>query len=167
MLCQLIGHLSRTPQGIVGRIDRSSQLAQLLNHHFAVGGILSDQTAEGGDGASVQFQFLLHGGNEGVQFLRIAFQNGTCGFVPGLCQPEGDMGEFGDGGFVRIGRVDEGHDLTRLGLGGCRIALLGGLLSSENPYQEAVIQALSAIGTPLSPAHDALWGAAQMAWEQL
>ena len=85
-----------------------------------------------------------------------------------------DQAAKGDAGALRIlsRGAAELHDLVlavqnRLGLGGCRIALLGGLLSSENPYQEAVIQALSAIGTPLSPAHDALWGAAQMAWEQL
>ena len=53
----------------------------------------------------------------------------------------------------------------RLGLAGCRITLLGGLLSSENPYRQAVADKLTYLGTVIPPAHDALWGAAQMAWE--
>lgn len=53
----------------------------------------------------------------------------------------------------------------RLGLSGCRIVLLGGLLSGENPYRQAVAEALTYLGTVIPPAHDALWGAAQMAWE--
>lgn len=54
---------------------------------------------------------------------------------------------------------------TRLGLAGCDIALLGGLLTGENPYRTLVAQTLSRLGRVVSPAHDALWGAAQMAWE--
>ncbi len=54
---------------------------------------------------------------------------------------------------------------NRLGLSGCPIALLGGLLSEENPYRRRVVQTLSPLGTPMAPAHDALWGAAQMAFE--
>lgn len=53
----------------------------------------------------------------------------------------------------------------RLGLEGRPIALLGGLLSGENPYRQTVEQKLSGLGTVIYPAHDALWGAAQMAWE--
>ena len=53
----------------------------------------------------------------------------------------------------------------RLDLRNCRIALLGGLLSEENPYRDAVAQKLTYLGTVLPPQHDALWGAAQMAWE--
>ena len=47
----------------------------------------------------------------------------------------------------------------------CRIALLGGLIAPENPYRRAVVQRLSALGTVVCAEHDALWGAAQMAWE--
>ena len=54
---------------------------------------------------------------------------------------------------------------NRLNLQGCPIALLGGLLSSDNPYHDQVVSRLSRLGTVISPAHDALWGAAQMAWE--
>ncbi len=53
----------------------------------------------------------------------------------------------------------------RLGLEGRPIALLGGLLSGENPYRRAVARKLADLGTVIYPAHDALWGAAQMAWE--
>lgn len=53
----------------------------------------------------------------------------------------------------------------RLGLENCPIALLGGLLSQENAYRRRVEAKLSQLGSVISPAHDALWGAAQMAWE--
>ena len=53
----------------------------------------------------------------------------------------------------------------RLGMPQCRIALLGGLISSDNPYRQAVVNALSCLGTVVPAQHDALWGAAQMAWE--
>lgn len=55
----------------------------------------------------------------------------------------------------------------RLGLEGCRIALLGGLLSEDNPYRRIVVEALGQLGAVMAPEHDALWGAAQMAWEML
>ncbi len=54
---------------------------------------------------------------------------------------------------------------NRLNLQGCPIALLGGLISEENPYRSIVVKELSKLGIPIAPAHDALWGAAQMAWE--
>lgn len=54
---------------------------------------------------------------------------------------------------------------TRLGLPGCRIALLGGLLESGNPYRRCVAEKLGCLGTVIPAAHNALWGAAQMAWE--
>ena len=53
----------------------------------------------------------------------------------------------------------------KLNLPGCRIALLGGLISSQNPYQQVVSETLSPLGTVVTPQHNALWGAAQMAWE--
>ena len=53
----------------------------------------------------------------------------------------------------------------RLGMPKCRISMLGGLLSSENPYRRAAAEALTYLGTVVPPRHDALWGAAQMAWE--
>lgn len=56
---------------------------------------------------------------------------------------------------------------TKLDLQNCPIALLGGLLESDNPYRRAVVEALSPLGKPQAPNHDALWGAAQMAWEML
>ena len=53
----------------------------------------------------------------------------------------------------------------RLDLAGCRIALLGGLIAEENPYRQTVAETLGAMGTVISAEHNALWGAAQMAWE--
>lgn len=53
----------------------------------------------------------------------------------------------------------------RLCLEGCPIGLLGGLLENDNPYRKIVVHKLSRLGQPISPAHDALWGAAQMVWE--
>lgn len=53
----------------------------------------------------------------------------------------------------------------RLGLENCPIALLGGLLSQDNVYRRRVEKKLSRLGPVIYPAHDALWGAAQMAWE--
>ena len=56
---------------------------------------------------------------------------------------------------------------TQLQLQQCPLALLGGLISTDNPYRRVVVQTLSSLGTVIAPAHDALWGAAQMAWENL
>lgn len=53
----------------------------------------------------------------------------------------------------------------QLGLSHCRIALLGGLLEIDNAYRRVVAEKLSSLGTVIQPAHNALWGAAQMAWE--
>ena len=53
----------------------------------------------------------------------------------------------------------------RLNMPRCRIALLGGLIASENPYRQAVVDKLTYLGTVVSARHNALWGAAQMAWE--
>jgi len=53
----------------------------------------------------------------------------------------------------------------RLDMPKCRIALLGGLIASDNPYRRAAVEALSALGDVVTAEHDALWGAAQMAWE--
>ena len=53
----------------------------------------------------------------------------------------------------------------RLDLPGCRIALLGGLLEADNPYRSVVAAELACLGTVMTPEHNALWGAAQMAWE--
>lgn len=53
----------------------------------------------------------------------------------------------------------------KLDMPGCRIALLGGLLTSENPYRQAVAEKLTYHGTVYPPKNNALWGATQMAWE--
>ena len=48
-----------------------------------------------------------------------------------------------------------------------RVALMGGLLAEENVYRETVCAALSGTAQPVRPMHDALWGAAQLAFEAL
>ena len=53
----------------------------------------------------------------------------------------------------------------RLGMPGCRIALLGGLLTEKNAYRKVVAEELSCLGCVMAGEHSALWGAAQMAWE--
>ncbi len=53
----------------------------------------------------------------------------------------------------------------RLKLSHCPIALMGGLLREENIYRHMVKERLSPLGDVVYPAHDPLWGAAQMAWE--
>jgi len=53
----------------------------------------------------------------------------------------------------------------RLDLKGCRIALLGGLLETDTLYRRCVAEKLSGLGSVICPEHNALWGAAQMAWE--
>lgn len=55
----------------------------------------------------------------------------------------------------------------KLDLAGCRIALLGGMIDWDTPYRDTVVRALEPLGQPIRPAHDALWGAAQMAYENL
>lgn len=55
----------------------------------------------------------------------------------------------------------------KLQMAQCPIALLGGLITADNPYRRIVAETLSPLGTVITPAHDALWGAAQMAWEIL
>ena len=41
------------------------------------------------------------------------------------------------------------------------------MLAEENVYREAVCAALSGMAQPARPLHDALWGAAQLAFEAL
>ena len=52
-----------------------------------------------------------------------------------------------------------------LGMDRPRVALLGGLLETENPYSEMVKNKLRAVCETAAPEHDALWGAAQLARE--
>lgn len=54
---------------------------------------------------------------------------------------------------------------ARLDMQQCRIGLLGGLIAAENPYRRVVAERLASLGSVVYPEHDALWGAAQMAWE--
>lgn len=53
----------------------------------------------------------------------------------------------------------------RLALPDCRLALLGGLMESDNVYRRIVEARLADCVRLIPPAHDALWGAAQLAQE--
>lgn len=53
----------------------------------------------------------------------------------------------------------------KLGLEGCPIAFLGGLIAQDTIYRTVARKRLSQLGTVIFPEHNALWGAAQMAWE--
>lgn len=53
----------------------------------------------------------------------------------------------------------------RLALQNCPIALLGGLLEKDNIYRRQTAKMLSELGPVIYPKNDALWGAAQIAWE--
>lgn len=82
------------------------------------------------------------------------------------------LAEKEDDGALRILRrgAEELHDMVsavkfRLKLSHCPIALMGGLLREENIYRHMVKERLSPLGDVIYPAHDPLWGAAQMAWE--
>lgn len=83
-----------------------------------------------------------------------------------------DLAERGDEASLKILRQGAGElsELVRavqvrLNMPGCRIAMLGGLLTEENAYRRVVAEVLSRLGTVTDAAHSALWGAAQMAWE--
>ena len=83
-----------------------------------------------------------------------------------------DLAEKGDSGALAILRK-EAEEVgamvkavqKKLSLEGCAIGLLGGLFSSDNPYSRMAAEILSPLGRVQKPNHDALWGAAQMAWE--
>ena len=110
---------------------------------------------------------------------------GPEGIVPFVYGPGTDKAAIADFATVALELADRGSEAAldilrrearelgelvravqnRLGLPGCRIALLGGLLSSDNPYSRMVKAELSGLGAVVSPEHDALWGAAQMAYE--
>ncbi len=56
---------------------------------------------------------------------------------------------------------------TRLAMPFPRIALLGGLLAHDSIYRTLAIEELSKIARVVPAQHDALWGAAQLAYEKL
>ncbi len=54
----------------------------------------------------------------------------------------------------------------RLGMPQPRLALLGGLLTHDSPYRTLALEALQKAAQIVSAQHDALWGAAQLAYEK-
>jgi len=83
-----------------------------------------------------------------------------------------EQAQLGDQEALRILRQEAGELAQmvaavqdKLEMPQCRIGLLGGLIASENLYRQIVAEQLAPLGTVVSAEHDALWGAAQMAWE--
>ena len=110
---------------------------------------------------------------------------GPEGFVPFVHSPETDKAAIAKFSYIALELADRGDPAAleilqrgakelavmvdavqrRLGLAGCQIAMLGGLLTEKNAYRAVVAEELSSLGTVVEPRHSALWGAAQMAWE--
>ncbi len=110
---------------------------------------------------------------------------GPEGIVPFVYSPKTDKAAVAKLSYVALDLADRGNPeamqilrrgagelsalvaavQTRLGMPGCQIAMLGGLLTEENAYRRVVAEELSRLGAVTEAAHSALWGAAQMAWE--
>ena len=110
---------------------------------------------------------------------------GPEGIVPFVFSPKTDKAAIARLSFVALDLADRGNPealqilhrgagelfalveavQVRLGMPGCPIAMLGGLLTEKNAYRRVVEEALSQLGLVTDAAHSALWGAAQMAWE--
>ncbi|MBR3949054.1 MAG: hypothetical protein IKJ84_00100 [Oscillospiraceae bacterium] len=110
---------------------------------------------------------------------------GAEGIVPYVYAPETDKAAIADFAPIALEQARQGDPQAwrilrkeaeelagmaaavqrRLGMDKCRIALLGGLIASENPYRQAVAEQMTYLGTVVPARRDALWGAAQMAWE--
>ena len=105
--------------------------------------------------------------------------------VPFVYSPETDKAAIAKFSYIALELADQGNSEAmailcreaeelaqlvravqqRLGMKQCRIALLGGLLTEENPYRAVVAEKLAGLGLVMAAEHSALWGAAQMAWE--
>ena len=110
---------------------------------------------------------------------------GPEGFVPFVHSPETDKAAIARFSYVALELAERGDEASleilrrgavelrdlvqavqrRLDLPGCWIAMLGGLLTEKNVYRKVVAEELAQFGTVVDAAHNALWGAAQMAWE--
>lgn len=120
-----------------------------------------------------------------LQAVCDCLQGGADRIVPFVYAPETDKAAIAQFAAIALEQAEQGDreawrilrqgagELARmaaavqekLAMPKCRIALLGGLLTSENPYRQVVAEELTYLGTVVPPRHDALWGAAQMAWE--
>lgn len=112
---------------------------------------------EGGPEAIVPFVYSPATNKAAIaKFSSVALEAGERG------EPEAlDILNRGAGELARlVAAVQKSLDLQ-----GCPIALLGGLLENDNCYRRIVAEKLASLGSVVAPAHNALWGAAQMAWE--
>ena len=110
---------------------------------------------------------------------------GVASIVPFVYDPETDKAAIAQFAWVALEQAERGdreaQRILRQGAGElaqmvaavqgrldmprCAIGLLGGLLTAENPYRQVVAEELAPLGNVVRSEHDALWGAAQMAWE--
>ena len=112
---------------------------------------------EGGAESIVPFVYSPTTGKSSIaQFAEIALEQAGLGDKEAQNILQQAAGELVD----MVAAVQD-----QLHMPNCRIALLGGLFSADNPYRQTVENAMSWLGTVVAAEHDALWGAAQMAWE--
>ena len=120
-----------------------------------------------------------------LQAVCDSLKTGPEGIVPFVYSPETDKAAIAGFSAIALEQADRGSLAAleilkrearelgalvravqcRLAMPRCRIALLGGLLAVDNPYRRVVEEELSNLGEMTAPEHDALWGAAQLAWE--
>lgn len=113
------------------------------------------------------------GGNDNRGILDYVYYSGRDkSATAALASTVIDLASAGDSASLRIleKNADELYRMVcamadMLGMTKPHVALLGGLLETENPYSMIVKEKLRNVCEPTAPAHDALWGAAQLAWE--
>ena len=113
------------------------------------------------------------GGTDNADVLNYVYYSGRDkSAIAALAATVLHCADAGDATALRILR-DNAAQLTeiaralaeRLGMPRPRIALLGGLLANDTLYGRMVREALAPVCLTPDPEHDALWGAAQLAWE--
>ena len=125
-------------------------------------------------------------GHSGIcQAVWDRLQGGPERIVPFVYAPETDKAAIAQFAWIGLEQADRGDRAAleilrreaeelaqlvtavqrKLRMPRCRIGLLGGLLTAENGYRRIVAEKLEPLGTVVRAEHDALWGAAQMAWE--
>ena len=110
---------------------------------------------------------------------------GPEGIVPFVYSPQTDKAAVAKLCYVALELAEQGNEAAmailrqgaaelsqmvaavqaRLEMPGCRVALLGGLLTEDNIYRQMVEEQLTPLGAVTEAAHSPIWGAAQMAWE--
>ena len=133
------------------------------------------RTQDGRDGAYALRRSLLKriGGKDNFDILNYVYYSGRDkSAVAALASEVLSLAGEGDPDALRIldrnaaGLADMACALAKgLKTEKPRVAMMGGLLESDNVYSARVREKLTGICEPVRPRHDALWGAAQLAWE--